>query len=86
MEIEEAVKQAYPAIEIDAKEEYKTSKAEILRENEICIRFHSRGCVINVGCKSIPFSSVKEGMEALNSYVENPSEEKEKWYKILKSK
>jgi|LakMenEpi03Aug12_release.lakeMendotaPanAssembly.Ray.scaffolds.fasta_scaffold1826396_1 hypothetical protein len=84
MEIEEAVKQVYPE---DAElKEYRPNKAEILRENEICIRFHSIGCVINVGCKSIPFTNVEEAMKALNSYVENPYEEKTKWYKIFESK
>jgi len=84
MESQEVAKQAYPVHE--ELLEYRPNKAEILRENEICIRFHSIGCVINVGCKSIPFTSVEEAMKALNSYVENPYEEKTKWYKIFESK
>jgi hypothetical protein len=35
--------------------------------------------MINVGCKSIPFTTVAEGMAALNDYVNNPYEEVKKW-------
>lgn len=52
--------------------EHKPSRSEYLRDYEIKIKFLSIGCVIEVGCKSIPFSTIKEGMIALNHYVENP--------------
>lgn len=67
-------------------EEYIPHKTELLREYEINIRFHSVGCVISVGCKSVPFSSVEEGMKALNAYVASPFEEKKKWNKIFEGK
>jgi len=43
----------------------------------------SRGCVIQVGCKSIPFESVEVAMAALNEYVKNPYESQEFWRKEL---
>ena len=70
----------------DEVQEYKPSKTELLREFEINIRFHSVGCVISVGCKSVPFSTVEEGMIALNAFVTNPFEEKKKWNKIFEGK
>ena len=63
--------------------EYKPKKQEILREYEIRIKFLSVGCIVNVGCKEIPFRSVKEAMEKLNQYVENPYVEAEKWHSIF---
>jgi hypothetical protein len=55
------------------------ARQDALREYEIRIEFLSIGCVIRVGCKSIPFSTVKEGMEALNAYVANPYETRKIW-------
>lgn len=66
--------------------EYIPHKTELLKEWGINIQFHSVGCVITVGCKSVPFSTVEEGMRALNAYVANPFEEKKKWNKIFESK
>jgi len=63
--------------------EYKPKKQEILREYEILIRFLSVGCVVKVGCKEIPFRSVKDAMEELNKYVDNPYEEGKKWNSIF---
>jgi hypothetical protein len=54
-----------------------------LREHHINIRFLSIGCIVDVGCKSIPFLSVDEAMKELNAYVANPKEAIEKWNKIL---
>jgi hypothetical protein len=71
--------------------EFVTSKEEAVRlnhfqlkENEIIIRFLSRGMIIRVGCKEIPFETIDKGMAALNDYVANPREEADKWIKILK--
>jgi len=61
------------------KEDYRPSRSECLRDYPINIRFLSIGCVIEVGCKSIPFSTVKEGMKALNDYVDNPYEVIKVW-------
>jgi hypothetical protein len=60
-------------------ERYKPTKQETLRDYRIEIEFLSVGCVIRVGCKSVPFSTVKEGMEALNAYVKDPIELRKIW-------
>ena len=60
-------------------ERYKPTKQEALRDYRIEIEFLSVGCVIRVGCKSVPFSTVKEGMEALNAYVKDPIELRKIW-------
>lgn len=60
------------------------SRLELLREYEINIRFLSRGCIVKVGCKEIPFENVDEAMKALTSYVNNPLKEEEKWRKVFK--
>lgn len=58
---------------------YTPTKQEALRDYSIHIEFLSIGCIIRVGCKSVPFSTVKEGMEALNAYVANPYEVRKVW-------
>lgn len=63
--------------------EYRPSKQESLSRWEINIQFLSRGCVIRVGCKSIPFSSTEEAIAELNKYFENPYEAQEQWSKQL---
>lgn len=68
---------------VQAAKEYIPPKSQLLKEYEINIRFLSVGCVISVGCKSIPFTSVNEGMEALNAYIKNPYEETKKWKAIF---
>ena len=62
-----------------AKEPCKQPKVEYLKEYEIRIRFLSRGCVITVGCREVPFTSIEEAMLALNAYVTNPRDEIGKW-------
>jgi len=69
--------------ELRMKEEYKPKKQELLKEYEIRLRFLSVGCVVGVGCKEIPFRSVKEAMDCVNKYVENPYEEGKKWHSIF---
>ena len=59
--------------------EYKPSRSECLRDYEVNIQFLSIGCIIRVGCKSVPFTSIKEGMIALNEYVEKPYETRQIW-------
>jgi len=59
--------------------EYKPSRSECLRDYRIQIEFLSIGCVIHVGCKSVPFSTIDEGMKALNNYVTNPYETRKIW-------
>jgi hypothetical protein len=63
----------------DCVKEYRPSRSECLRDYQINIRFLSIGCVIEVGCKSVPFSTVEEGMKALNAYVDHPYETRKIW-------
>lgn len=63
---------------------YRQSKQELLRNHSIEIRFLSRGCLVQLGCKSIPFETVENAMEAINAYVTDPITEIEKWNKIFK--
>ena len=61
--------------------EWQPPRQECLREYEVRLRFLTLGCVIEVGCKSIPFTTIKEGMEALNQYVAKPYETRQIWEK-----
>ena len=61
--------------------EWRPSRQECLREYEVRLRFLTLGCVIEVGCKSIPFTTIKEAMEALNEYVARPYETRQIWEK-----
>lgn len=65
--------------QIDSPKEYRPSNKDVLRDYPVQIEFLSIGCLIKVGCKSIPFSSVDEGMKALNDYVANPYETRKIW-------
>jgi hypothetical protein len=65
--------------------EYKPRKQELLRENEIRLRFLSVGCVVSVGCKEIPFRDVNEAMVEINKYVSNPYEQGKRWREIFDS-
>lgn len=65
--------------QIDSPKEYRPSNKDVLRDYPVQIEFLSIGCLIRVGCKSIPFSTVKEGMEALNDYVSNAYETRKLW-------
>lgn len=59
--------------------QYIPSRSECLRDYQVGIKFLSIGCIISVGCKEVPFSTVKEGMKALNDYVANPYETRTVW-------
>jgi len=59
--------------------DYRPSRGECLRDYRVEIEFLSIGCVIRVGCKSIPFATIKDGMKALNDYVANPYEVTKIW-------
>jgi len=74
-----------PMMDREYSKEYIPNKQQILREYEINLRFLSVGCVVRVGCKEIPFTSVSEAMEELNKYVSNPYEEGKRWNKIFDS-
>lgn len=63
--------------------EYIPSKTELLQRHEIVIQFMSVGCLVRIGCKSIPFESVEDAMKEVNEYVNNPRKSTKKWEKIL---
>ena len=66
---------------VEHKVEYKPSRSEALRDRRIEIEFLSIGCIIRVGCKSIPFTSVDEAMKQLNAYVKDPVTSQKVWNK-----
>ena len=63
------------------EEKWQPSRQECLRDWEVKIRFLTLGCIVSVGCKEIPFTTIKEGMEALNQYVAKPYETRQIWEK-----
>jgi hypothetical protein len=66
-----------------AEQKYQPSRQELLEGYNISIRFLSIGCIIEVGCKSIPFTNVEEALKELSEYVKNPYEIGEKWKRIF---
>jgi hypothetical protein len=64
-------------------QEYISSRASMLKEYEITIKFMSRGCVVYVGCKSIPFESVDLAITQLMRYVSDPYTTRKEWEKVL---
>lgn len=76
---EDAVQRDLAPALSDCIKEYKPLRSECLREHRVQIEFLSIGCVIYVGCKSVPFSTIDEGMKALNDYVANPYETRKIW-------
>ena len=61
----------------------KLTRQQALSSYSINIEFLSIGCIIRVGCKSIPFQSVEEAMAELNEYVKNPLVSGKKWREKL---
>jgi len=57
----------------------KQTKQQILQEYPIGIRFLSKGCVVEVGCKTIAFTTVEEAMQAIQYYVADPETVGEYW-------
>lgn len=73
-----------PSMEQPKEKEWRPSKQECLSQYDISIRFLSRGCVVKVGCKEIPFEDVSNAMAHLNEYVAGDTYEvQKKWSKIL---
>jgi hypothetical protein len=64
-------------------QEYIRPRMEILRDYAINIRFLSLGCVVQVGCKEIAFTSIEEAMKEVNAYVANPRELEKKYNKLI---
>jgi hypothetical protein len=65
--------------DFDKLKEYRPSKQQALSQYEINIQFMSRGCVIRVGCKSIPFSNTEEAINELQKYFDNPYDIQQQW-------
>ncbi len=63
--------------------EYYPPKGQSLKEYEVRINFHDVGMTIHVGCKSVAFSNVEDGMKALNEYIANPCEKQRYWREIF---
>lgn len=73
-----------PNSQIQMEGEYRPSKQSALRDYEINIKFLSRGCVVKVGCKEIPFEDVSKAMSELNEYVIGDTYEiQQKWRNLL---
>jgi len=60
-------------------QEWVPSKQQALASYEINIQFMSRGCVIRVGCKTIPFSRTEEAIAELQQYFEYPYDTQKRW-------
>ena len=78
---QEATSQPEPTRYDDGSEKYRPSRMECLRDYEIGIRFLSSGCVINVGCKQVAFSTIKEAMNAFTDYINDPYGTRQIWEK-----
>ena len=81
------MEQLQQEVEVNAElrepKEYIPSKQEVLSFYEINIQFMSRGCVIRIGCKSIPFSSTDEAIAELQKYFDKPHDTQREWNKKL---
>ena len=55
------------------------TRQQLLEQHEIRIQFLSKGCIVNVGCKAVAFTSVKEAVSAIQEYVDNPKAMGEYW-------
>ena len=65
--------------ETRTERKYGSTKQQLLSRYSIRIEFLSKGCVVNIGCKNIPFEKVEDAITEINRYVNNP-EEVEKEY------
>jgi hypothetical protein len=66
-------------VQDECAKEWRPSRSECLRDYQVGIKFLSIGCIISVGCKEVPFATIKDGMKALNDYVANPYETRTIW-------
>jgi hypothetical protein len=69
--------------ELGVKIQEPMSRNYYLREYPIKIEFLSIGCIVTVGCKTIPFTSIDEAMKEINAYVVDPYKEQQRWRKLL---
>ena len=61
-----------------------SNKQQLLSRYSIKIDFLSRGCVVNIGCKNIPFEKVEDAITEINRYVNNPEEVEKEYNEKLK--
>lgn len=66
--------------------EWRPSRNECLKNYSIGIDFLSIGCIVRVGCVSIPFQHVNDAMDAIKLYIDNPYEERQRWEKLIEEK
>lgn len=55
------------------------TKQQLLEQYEIRIQFLSKGCIVNVGCKSLAFDDVDKAVAAIKHYVEDPQNVGDYW-------
>jgi hypothetical protein len=67
---------------VACEKQWQPSRMESLKNYNINIKFLSIGCLVEVGCMSIPFTNITDAMEALQAYIDNPYEERQKWEKL----
>lgn len=61
----------------------KPNKQNQLREYEIRISFLNRGCIVNIGCKSIAFETNEKAMKEITRYVNDPINVYDEWVKVF---
>ena len=71
---------------VECTEKWRPSRNECLRNHSISIDFLSMGCIVRVGCMSIPFQYVNDAMDAIKLYIDNPYEERQRWEKLIEEK
>jgi len=59
---------------LDSAIKVQRTPIEILKNYEVGIRFLDKGCIVNVGCKSLAFNTNEEMLQEFKEYIENPSE------------
>jgi hypothetical protein len=67
------------------KQEWKPSRMECLKNYSINIEFLSIGCIVRVGCMTIPFNFIDDAMDAIKEYIDNPYEERQRWEKLIET-
>lgn len=70
----------------ECTKEWRLSRIECLKNYSIGIDFLSMGCIVRVGCMSIPFQYVSDAMDAIKLYIDNPYEERQRWEKLIEEK
>ena len=75
---------SYLVQETDTKLISGSTKQQLLSRYSIKIDFLSRGCIVNIGCKNIPFEKVEDAITEINRYVNNPEEVEKEYYEKFK--